>query len=432
MAGMIQSKSSSSWQVANFARILVVVLGLFFCYRLIIGSARSGYSRLYTFAAILSQQLEPADRAVELAEKDPEAHYTRALNLVNLNRLPEAVQELQMAIDLRPHHYYEWLDLGVTLDRLGDQVKAEAALKESMSLAPSFAQPHWQLGSLYYRQERYDEAFAELRRGAASNPTLIDGLIELAWATSDGDPARAESFVQPNTKRTLLHLAQFFAQQGAGGDAVRMLARADAPANEEERWWWDQALAQLISKKQLSEAYHAWSLVHPKAPQGPGVVINGSFADAIGAADFGFGWELKSVTNVTASIDTAGPTTDSRSLLYQFSGASDPASLLLSQIVLVEPRARYSLTFLARTSDLVTGGPPVVFIFDALSNSSTPVAQSKPIVSLSDQWVSYQIDFSAGNDTSAIMIGLERVPCAQNPCPAFGRLWLSRFSLAKL
>ena len=429
---MIRSKSSNSWQVANFARVVLAILGLFGCYRLIIGSATSGYSRLYTFAAILSQQLEPADHAIQLAAKDPEAHYTRALNLVNFNRLPEAVQELQTAVDLRPHHYYEWLDLGVTLDRLGEQAKAEAALKQSMSLAPGFAQPHWQLGNLYYREERYDEAFAELRLGAASNPTLVDGLIELAWATSGGDPDLTESFVQPNTKRSLLHLAQFFAAQGAPSAAVRVLTRTEAPASEEERWWWDQTITQLISRKQFTEAYVAWALVHPKAPRTPGGIINGSFADPIGSADFGFGWEMKAVANVAPAIDNAGPTAESRSLVYQFNGASDPASLLLSQLVLVQPKVHYSLNFVARTSDLVTGGPAVVFIFDASANPLTSVGQSKPIAPGSDQWVNYQVDFTTGNDTSAIVIALERMPCAENPCPAFGRLWLSRFSLAKL
>src|SRR6266480_328790 len=167
-------------------RLALALLGLFCCYRLIVGSAKVGYSRLLSTLSIVQSGIEPANAAVRLTPNDPEAHYTLALALINYERLPEAVVELRQAIRLRPYHYYEWLDLGLTLDRLNDQEGALAALKESIRLAPSFAQPHWQLGSFYYRQGRYQEAFADLRLGAKSNPNLSEALLALAWVAADG------------------------------------------------------------------------------------------------------------------------------------------------------------------------------------------------------------------------------------------------------
>jgi len=89
----------------------------------------------------------PVDLAVRITPSDPEAHYTRALELVNFQRLEDAAAELQEAVRLRPHHYYEWLDLGVTLDRLGNQSAAENAVRESIRLAPFFAQPRCSLAA---------------------------------------------------------------------------------------------------------------------------------------------------------------------------------------------------------------------------------------------------------------------------------------------
>src|SRR5438552_10089755 len=123
--------------------------------------------------AIIQSSVEPADEAVIVTPTDPEAHYTRALSLVNAERLDEALGELQQATRLRPHHYYEWLDLGVTFDQLGNQEAATDAFRESVRLAPYFAQPRWQLGSLLFRQGRYQEAFVELRLGAKSNSNLF-------------------------------------------------------------------------------------------------------------------------------------------------------------------------------------------------------------------------------------------------------------------
>ncbi len=168
-------------------RVFLAVLGLICCVFLIKDSARSGLSRLFSFISIIQSRLDAADAAVSLTPSDPEAHYTRALTLVNLKRLREAIGELQETTQLRPHHYYEWLDLGVTLDQLGDQTGAAATLGESARLAPYFAQPHWQLGNLLYRQGRFQEAFAELRLGARSNPNLLEGMLDLAWAAADGD-----------------------------------------------------------------------------------------------------------------------------------------------------------------------------------------------------------------------------------------------------
>src|SRR5436190_6925826 len=125
-----QRKTKLGWrQVVRFA---LALLGLFCCYRFIAGAATAGVSRLLSTTAILQSSVGPAATAVRLTPRDPEAHYTLALSLVNADRLGDAVLELQQATQLRPHHYYEWLDLGVTLDRLGEQTAAIAALKESI------------------------------------------------------------------------------------------------------------------------------------------------------------------------------------------------------------------------------------------------------------------------------------------------------------
>src|SRR6185503_13015231 len=152
-------KRRPAWR--HVVSLLLALLAWFACYRLIVDAATVGVSRLLQTSAIIESALEPVDKAVRLTPDDPEAHYTRGLTLVNLERLDDAVVELQQATRLRPHHYYQWLDLGVTLDRLGDHTGAKAALTRSVQLAPNFAQPRWQLGNLLFREGQYDEAFIE-------------------------------------------------------------------------------------------------------------------------------------------------------------------------------------------------------------------------------------------------------------------------------
>src|SRR2546430_12449574 len=138
--------------IQRLLTVSLALVGLFCCYCLIASSATAGISRFLQFTAIVQSTMGPVDLAVRLTPSDPEAHYTRALELVNFEPLEDAASELQEATRLRPHYYYEWLDLGVTLDRLGNETAAESAIRESIHLAPYFAQPRWQLGNLLYRQ----------------------------------------------------------------------------------------------------------------------------------------------------------------------------------------------------------------------------------------------------------------------------------------
>src|SRR5256885_1072901 len=134
MTKQVDSKLKKTIGWREVLRFALAFVALFGCYRLIVASATAGVSRLFSTSAIIQANVGAADVAVRLAPGDPEAHYTRALSLVNLRRLDEAVLELKQATFLRPYHYYEWLDLGVTLERTGDQPAAMLALKESVRL----------------------------------------------------------------------------------------------------------------------------------------------------------------------------------------------------------------------------------------------------------------------------------------------------------
>src|SRR5438132_14157731 len=104
--------------VRDVFRICFAVLVCLGCYQLILDSSMRGAARLFCTLAIIQSWIEPADQAVTFSPKDPEAHYTRALTLLNLDRLDEAVTELEQSIRCPPQHDYEWLEPPVTLDPL--------------------------------------------------------------------------------------------------------------------------------------------------------------------------------------------------------------------------------------------------------------------------------------------------------------------------
>lgn len=414
---------------------MVALLGVLICYQLMIDSATNGYSRLLITLAMIQPGTNAADRAVRLTPNDPEAHYSRALSLVNLGRLSEASDELKQAVRSRPHHYYEWLDLGVTLDSLGDQEGAIAALNESVRLAPAFAQPRWQLGSLFFRQAKYEEAFAELRLAAKSNPNLFSAMLDLAWIAADGDVARMEVLIKLESSQNHLALANFLAKHEKSADAARHVREAGEPADDQGRSLLHQTITQLLATRQFSDAYVAWAATHGSVTgngaKGPGQILNGDFVDPIPQNDPGFGWQLSPSPNVAASIDPAGPAADSRSVCFKLSGESAPGTQILSQLILVQPKTSYSVSFVTRTEEIVTGGPLVVSILDPSGQPATVLGQTTPLPTGTSEWKVSKVEFSSGDQTAAIVISLQRLNCSQSPCPIFGRIWLSRFSLSK-
>jgi tetratricopeptide repeat protein len=413
-------------------RFALALLGLFGCFQLMVGSAKVGYSRLLSTLSMIQSGIEPADAAVRLTPTDPEAHYTRALALVNHERLEDAAAGLRQAVRLRPHHYYEWLDLGLTLDRLGDQEGAIAALRESIRLAPSFAHPRWQLGSFLYRQGKYQEAFAELRLGAKSNPKLFDGLLDLAWVAADGDVSAMELLINPQDTTSHLALANYLAKRGKGTDAARQVKAAGELRGEGERMLLRQTIMALLATGQFSDAYAIWAATHnlgSNENRGAGQILNGDFLNPIAQNDPGFGWQLSTAPNVSAVMDPLGPAAGSQSVNFNFSGESPPGALLLYQITLVQPKTRYLLGFMSKTENVVSGGPPVITVHD--SSSAKTLGQSKPLPTGNSDWRQSEVDFSTDEKTVAITVSVQRMNCSQTLCPIFGKLWLSKFSISE-
>lgn len=393
-------------------------------------SWREGHSQLLAGYGAATNQLEAVDRAVQLGPTIPEAHYARASLLSNKGNLAEAVREMERAVALRPHDYSLWLQLGRARDRANDTKGALAAFKESVRLAPFYAQPRWQLGNTLYRTGRLDEAFAELRRAAVSNPKFLPQTLKLAWASFRDDTQAIERVLQPQTPSMHLALARLFARHGKISEAVRQFRAAGYVSDPERR----ALLTELLAAKHFIEAYEVWSGGRQKNGEKPAsgsaVLLNGGFEEAVSLNDPGFGWQLsQTVKAVQASQDVAEPRAGLRSLRLVWNGNTDTASAVVSQLVLVEPRTHYQLRFAARTQDIVSAGRPLIMITDAGSDDEQPLGQSVTLPQGTSGWQDYTIDFATGDATRAILTSVRRQKCNSYPCPIFGRVWLDDFSI---
>lgn len=426
----------------NPKRIAIAVLAAVLCVWGIWQTTRVGFARtLEEYAAKgrrdnvvewvltiarLNDPITAADRAVAVIPGDAEAHSARGDVLQSIEDYPQAQDEYARAVQLRPRDYFLWLLLGVMRDQNRDQEGALRALRQSAALAPSYAPPHWQLGNLLLRMGQIDQAFIELRQAANSNPTLWQNVIDLAWGVYGHDTGLVLSVLQPETDVARMALALFFARHNQGAAALEQFRATRTPPGTST----ESLLDSLLNARAFTESYEVWARINGLPLASASEIHDGGFEEAVILGQSGFGWQIMpNLTNVTMSIDEGEHQNGKRSLRVDFGGNSNPASPLLTQLILVKPLTRYHVGLFALSKEFVSAADLVITLIDASDSKRAVLAQSPPLRSDPQVWREFAIDFTTAAETRAIIISLARQPCANDPCPAFGTVWLDSVSI---
>jgi len=378
--------------------------------------------------AAVNNPKSAVDRAVALLPADAESHAARAEILQQLESYEQARDEFERAVQLRPRDYYLWMMLGVTRDQNQDQAGALRAFEQAVALAPSYAQPRWQLGNLLIRMGQLDRAFVELRLAAQSNPSLWPNVDDLAWGVYGRDANSVVRVIQPETDIARMALALFFARQGQGAAALAQF-RATRLRSEKGT---ENLLNQLLQTRSFGEAFEVWSDMRGVPLTNAEAIRDGDFEGTLPIGEQGFGWQITpNVANVRMSIDEGAHQSGARSLRLDFHGNSDSKSSLVTQIILVQPRTRYHLGLSALSKDFVSAADPVITLIDASDPKDAVLAQSPALRSDPNVWREFAIDFTTNEGTRAITLILGRQPCANSPCPAFGTVWFDSVVLER-
>jgi tetratricopeptide (TPR) repeat protein len=386
-------------------------------------TGRIALARIFAGYSLATRDFVAANESVRLSANDTEAHYARALLLKSAGFVGESHTEFERAVALRPHDYVLWLELGIVREELGDQQSAEAALDQAVSLAPYYAFPRWQRGNLLLRTGRYDEAFADLRAAAQSNPDFVPTLIDLAWSFSQSNAKTAQQLAEINTPVMHMTFAVYLARHNRLADALEQFKLAKTAPEDKKR----ELVAALLEKGGLAEAYGVWS-GSSNASSGSPSINDGSFEGPLSLDESGFGWRVqKGLQGVQMSIDAGEPKDATKSLRIEFMGESAPQSALLSQLILVAPNKTYHVTFYARSNKLVTGGLPLVAVTDSTDHQL--LGLSPAFAKETTDWQQHTFSFSTKESTRGVILSLQREGCSTAPCPAFGTVWLDGFRL---
>lgn len=136
-------------------------------------------------------------RAIELNPNYPTAHHWYAYDLAALNRMPEALGEIQHAQQIDPLSVIINTDVAELLYYAGRYEQAIQQAKAALEIDPQFLLAHSLLGEIYGEQHRYSEALAEGKKAlelSGGDPWMMSRLGR-TYALS-GDHSQAEQVLR--------------------------------------------------------------------------------------------------------------------------------------------------------------------------------------------------------------------------------------------
>jgi tetratricopeptide (TPR) repeat protein len=373
-----------------------------------------------------------ADTAANLAPSEPLAAWLKAetkKDLFSPVNIDSSLRRYEDVIRLAPNDYRWWVELG-RVDEQAERVdRAEMAFRRSTELAPSYAFPRWHLGNFLLRENRPDEAFAELRKTTENDVTYREQIFSLAWDYFDHDPSKVEALAA-DTPEVRASLALFYAARGQAADSLRVWNTLD-DAQKAEHPQVARTIAQALTEKKFYRQGLEFSRqvgIDPDAQAE--TVTNGGFEKALGSPDDTYyGWNVERTDNkLDIATDSSVKHQGSRALRLNFRTYVKPELGNPWQIVATQPRANYILHFWARTENLKSAGMPTVEVVDPSDNRL--IVSSPSISTGTNDWQEFSIEFKAPEAVDGVFIRVARSYCG-DACPIVGILWLDDFSLAR-
>lgn len=417
-----------STKIALISFLVMASVWSFYAFRWYLGETLAEYFN------VAENNLELAGIARNLAPGDPLTHWR--LGQVSQKKLPldqssTALAEFEKAVSLSPVDYRFWMALGTAREQAGDVAGAEPALRQAISLAPAYAYPHWYLGNLLLRNNRYDEAFVELRKASEAAPEeLRPQLFNLIWEIYGNDFESLKKAVGDSAEARANFSAYLLdrAQPDLGLGLWNSLSSEDKKANKETG---EVIIRTLVGAQRFHDALLVWNdlAVNPTYRTEEGQVTDGSFEDFITyGADTVFGWQVKTAAQMEIGIDPNVSHSGARSLLLAFNVRSQLDAIFVSQLIPVARETTYDFECFVRTAKLQSGGPPVIQLMDA--NAGNVLAASSPAPTGDNDWNRIVLTFKTTGKTEAITLRITRASCDDNKvCPIFGTVWYDDFSL---
>jgi tetratricopeptide (TPR) repeat protein len=343
--------------------------------------------------------------------------------------LPGAIRDFQKAVADDPRTAHFWIDLADAYQMAGDDAHAADAFARAKAAYPASAEVTFHYGNFLLLQQKYPEAFEQLRLAVRGDPTFLPLAISRTWRSTE-DVDQLINDVLPPTADAYLQAIDFFSSSRQIDPALAVWRRLIALHQKVPVDRTFAFIDELIHEDRSEDVKHVWldALAMAGLPQDEpsngSLVWNGNFS-----RDFlngGLDWRWTSVLGADFDYDAA-PTSGSRAVRLDFNGGSNVQLTAPAEAVPVEPNTTYRFHALMRTEGITTESGVHFQIIDANHNGA-PTALTEDLTGSHD-WMPVEAELTTGPQTHFFIVFLQRQPSRLFDNKLGGTVWLTDVSL---
>jgi Tetratricopeptide repeat len=328
-----------------------------------------------------------------------------------------AIQDYQAAVKDDPRSARYWMDLASAYEAAGESSRAKDAFEQAKSVYPMSAEVAWHYGNFLLRQGNLPEAYEELRRSAAADPSLLPLTVSRTFRAGVSVNELLD-YVLPPTPNAYLQAIDFFSLRRQDDFALTMWNRLMSLATNGEK---PLQITQtfpffdaLIRDDRSDDARRVWpqalaaaglnAELNSRQPPNDSVVWNGNFASEF--VNGGLDWRWEPVPDVWIGFDSERPSTNGRSIRLEFGGGSNLELHEPAQFVPVEPGHSYHFHAYMRTQSITSDSGTAFALLDP--NHPNELSKYTEALTGSHDWTPLEMDFTTGADTHFLLVQLAR------------------------
>lgn len=380
-----------------------------------------------------SRQIGQVERGVRLVPGDGAAWdqlgRMRQWDFMNSD-LPGAIEDFWSAVHYDPRSAHFWMDLAAAYEESGDDARAREAYLRAQSVYPASAEVAFHYGNFLLREQEYPEAYAELRRAVATDPTLLPLAISRTWRSSE-DVDELLNNVLPADRQAYLEALDFFASIHEVEPGLAVWQRLVALGKGLPMARINSFFEELIREDRADDARKVWrealaaaGLPGDESANG-NLVFNGNFQrDFLGE---GLDWRWIELDDAEMAFDPEPGPNGSRAVRVDFNGGTNLALDEPKQYVPVEPDRGYHFHAYMRTQGITTESGMRFSLADP--NHAGAVNLETLDFTGSHAWTAVESDFTTGPDTHFLLVRLFRSPSRLFENKLEGTVWVADVSV---
>ncbi len=392
-------------------------------------------------AAVPANGVAGLERSVGIDPTRPESQYLLGLayrDLPGYGSAALAAEHLATVVRLNPFHWRYRVELSRAQELLGQLDEAQASLIEAVRLNPISGEYRWRLANLQLRRGEVDVAVGQIGRAVELDPRLRRPALALL-VKSGADLATIDA-IWPDDRDSRLSFLHVLSSGRMTGEmpTVEMLetqwehlsSGGDALTVSEARPYISHLLKRGetdLARSRWAEVAAANGYVDRAFESRENLVWNGSYSQGFLGAPLG--WQVGRADGFAAERAEAAGRSGTAALRVEFDGSKNLNFSGVRQQIVVEPGARYTLSYSVRSEDLTTDEGLFV---EVVPSSGGGALYSGSKVLDTTEWQTQGGTLEIPENSSSVQLRLRRNKSRQIDNRIRGTVWIDDFRLQRV